>query len=659
MINSLWQQGATQGMSILVAAGDHGSAGCNITGDPDSTGLQVSGIASSPFVTAVGGTDFGWQWGKNNSFTEYWNAPSTPVQYESAKGYIPEVPWNVTCTNALLEQNQGYLFYDFNQAAYPFSDTQDLCNANENNFQYHTLLKSVGGGGGYSHCTTLDSGGNCQSGSGYTKPDWQRGTGVPADGKRDVPDVSLFASGGWPNQQGIDGSVLYLPPVIPGTASLICYDSAEYPCTYGSFSEYIGYQTYGGTGGAAAYWAGIVALIVQKQDGERQGLINPTLYNLFSGENLGKCNTNVVAAGNSCVFYDISTPVTNGQACVAGSSADCYVIPNSKVEFETVYGILDAYTAGVGYDQATGLGSVNITNLVNNWSTAALPPPPASSVAMGALVDYLGNGRSDFSVWRPSSGYFYSSDEQATTSATQWGLSTDVPVVGDFDGDGVTDVAVWRPSNGTWYITESSTGQVVAKQWGASTDVPVVGDFDGDGKTDIAVWRPSTGYWYIIQSSSGGVLAKPWGATTDIPVAGDFDGDGKTDLAVFRPSTGYWYIVQSSNGAVVAKQWGASTDTPVFGDFDGDGKTDLSVFRSSTGYWYIIQSSNGEVVATHWGQSGDVPVPSDYNGSGKTNIAVWRPVNGTWYVYEGSSQPALAQPWGASTDLPVEQKSER
>jgi hypothetical protein len=106
MVNSLWQQGATQGMSILVAAGDTGSAGCNYNNgtNPDSHGLQVSGFASSPYVTSVGGTDFAWQWTNANgaTFSTYWNPPTTPVQYESAKGYIPEVPWNVTCTNPIL-----------------------------------------------------------------------------------------------------------------------------------------------------------------------------------------------------------------------------------------------------------------------------------------------------------------------------------------------------------------------------------------------------------------------------------------------------------------------------------------------------------------------------------------------------------------------------
>jgi hypothetical protein len=274
-------------------------------------------------------------------------------------------------------------------------------------------------------------------------------------------------------------------------------------------------------------------------------------------------------------------------------------------------------------------------------------------VALGMQVDYQGEGKTDFTVWRPSTGYWYSNDGQGRTQAAPWGASTDLPVIGDFDGDGKSDLTVFRPSTGYWYITQSSNGEVVAKQWGASTDTPVAGDFDGDGKTDLAVFRPSTGYWYIVQSSNDEVVAKQWGASTDTPVVGDFDGDGKSDVAVFRASTGYWYVVQSRNGEVVATKWGASTDIPVSGDFDGDGKTDIAVWRPSTGYWYIVQSSNGEVIAKQWGENGDIPVARDYDGDGRTDIAVFRPSSGTWYVIESSSGKVLSEQWGASSDLPV------
>ena len=268
-------------------------------------------------------------------------------------------------------------------------------------------------------------------------------------------------------------------------------------------------------------------------------------------------------------------------------------------------------------------------------------------------VDYFGEGKADFTVWRPSTGTWYSIDGSGKSLTKQWGLKDDVPVIGDYDGDGKTDVAVWRPSNGTWYIIQSSNNEIVHLQLGLQGDVPVPGDYDGDGKTDLAVWRPSNGTWYIIQSSNNQIVQRHWGLQGDVPVPGDYDGNGKTDLAVWRPSNGTWYIIQSSNNRIVQRQWGLPSDKPVAADYDGDGKTDIAVWRPSNGIWYIIQSSNDKIVTQQWGETGDVPVPRDYDGDLKADFALWRPSNGIWYIIQSSNDKIVEQQWGLATDVPV------
>jgi hypothetical protein len=147
----------------------------------------------------------------------------------------------------------------------------------------------------------------------------------------------------------------------------------------------------------------------------------------------------------------------------------------------------------------------------------------------------------------------------------QWGEPSDIPVPGDYDGDGKTDFAVWRPSTGQWWILPSSTGQMRVQQWGLPGDIPVPDDYDGDHKTDIAVWRPSTGEWRLVPSSTGSMQVQRWGQAGDQPVLGDYDGDGKTELGVWRPTTGEWWIRRLSDGASQVQQWGLPGDIPVSG----------------------------------------------------------------------------------------------
>ena len=388
-INSIWQQGASQGITEFVASGDQGSAACDGGHNAPyaaESGLQVSGSSSTPYDVAVGGTDLNWV----NSSTTYWNSTNAS-NGSSALGYIPEVPWNGTCVSDAVDQLVGGTGLGF--------DEEQTCEALLQQGVGLNLINATGGTGGKSSCTTPSSSTPASCSGGYAKPSWQVGTGVPADGKRDVPDVSLFASSGALN-----------------TAYVIC-DSQSTPCTFSNANDALA-QGVGGTSVASPAMAGIMALINQKM-GSAQGNANVAFYALAARDNRGSCDTNTVQPGNGCNFFDVTTD-NNAVPC-APASPDCTVHHTGDQ-----VGVLNGYTAGTGYDLASGLGSVNAGNLVNNWHLV-VSSTIAPSVATGASGSITSSGASVSGTVNPNGsdtkGWFqYGTNSQlsaATSTAMQ------------------------------------------------------------------------------------------------------------------------------------------------------------------------------------------------------------------------------------------------
>ncbi len=260
------QQANAQGITWMNSSGDSGAAGCDWGGPPAAQyGPMVTFPADIPEITAVGGTEF------NESGSAGWNSTNSGTR-QSVTGYLPEKAWNDS---------------------------------------------ALGGG-------IWASGGGVSTV--FPKPWWQAGPGVPADGARDVPDISLTASGDH------DGYVVYVSGQL-------------FPV--------------GGTSASSPAFAGIVSLtnqyVVAKGVQARAGLgnINPTLYNL--------------AQNSAGVIHDISTGdnivpcISKSTGCATGSFG---------------------YKAGIGYDMVTGLGSVDAYNLVTKW--ASLPALIGTSTTVTA-----------------------------------------------------------------------------------------------------------------------------------------------------------------------------------------------------------------------------------------------------------------------------------
>jgi beta-lactam-binding protein with PASTA domain len=358
-LNALWQQAAAQGITVMVAAGDAGSAACDQNDLAASHGLQVSGYASTPYNVAVGGTDFNWinqGTGDGADFSQYWNS-TTAVSGTSALGYIPEVTWNSTCASTSLQQllenpKVGLLGSG--------TDPQAACEELQNSY----YIDTVAGSGGVSACTQPgDSDSSCSGG--YAKPAWQAGIGVPADGQRDLPDVSLFAANGY-----LNNAYVYCVSNFQNSGMPTCSNAIS------SSSNTL--SGAGGTSFGSPIMAGILALVNQKM-ASPQGNANVVLYGLAALDDRTGCNTNTVAAGNSCNFYDITTD-NNAVPCASGT-------PNCNTASATdLYGVLSGYSSTAGYDLSTGLGSLNVTNVVNHWSQIAGSPTQASVPNLVGLI---------------------------------------------------------------------------------------------------------------------------------------------------------------------------------------------------------------------------------------------------------------------------------
>ena len=385
-LSALAEQAAAQGITYFVSTGDNGAEGCDDPNTPPAAGpVSVSALASTAFNVAVGGTMFN----ENGNPSKYWL--STAPLSETAISYIPENVWNESSlTNGLWSGSGG------------------------------ASAGNIGNGG-----TT----------GGVPKPTWQSGTGlgIPQDGVRDLPDVSLT-------------SAIHDPYIL-------CMEASCVPNSQNQLYVYF----IGGTSAATPSFAGIMALVDQSAGG-RQGQANYVFYQLAAKQAAaaiypGSCNASNTAAApaSNCIFND----VTVGNNVVPGE-------------------VGNQYQAQAGFDLATGLGSVNVANLISNWSSVTFSPTTTTFTLKGAknaVTITHGQSVAVGSTVTPNSGtktptgdvVLYTSNGLAPSTLDLYPLNAAGQASGStssLPGSSGTSINVWAHYGGDGTFAPSDSNQI-------------------------------------------------------------------------------------------------------------------------------------------------------------------------------------------------------
>jgi subtilase family serine protease len=510
--SSMFEQAASEGITVVVASGDNGVAGCFATpGTPGSLstgGFAVSGIASTPYDLAVGGTDF------DPTQLQAWATSNAPGTLANAEGHIPEMVWNDTCANPLIAKVLSY------------NSTETFCNTAKLNGQANPYLDVFGGGSGLSSCLSTTNGA-CQGG--YAQPSWQKGVyGIQGFDTRAVPDVAVIASG-W----------------------VMCsYDTPSCdPAT--QTVDFVA-----GTSAAAPSVAAIIALLDQTQksatsaDG-RQGLINPLLYKLAAAEygttspgaGLASCSATLgPAIGSQCVFYNVVAG-TSATPCEVSSYSDTGSLPASTCVALSgdANGIMEIggtgeYGAAAGFNLATGLGSINATELV---AAVLLPAPTAVAASNSGLTVKL--------TWNAEPNATGFNVFQGTQSGQEGATPVQTGITG-------TSATVSGLQNGqTYYFTVQAVGSLGVSEPSSEVNATIVPAPPGGltatpGTQQVTLsWTASAGatsYDVYQGTSSGGESPTPVQTVS---------GTGVTITGLTGGTTYYFKVAAVDAGGVGAR----------------------------------------------------------------------------------------------------------
>ena len=269
--------------------------------------------------------------------------------------------------------------------------------------------------------------------------------------------------------------------------------------------------------------------------------------------------------------------------------------------------IFSTYLGGSGSDQANAIAVDAETSIIVAGETSSANYPATGSLQnfmASPITSFITKIRPNFTLgiaYLNASQMEFTADPwhvMTDTASTFYGLSTDIPVVGDWTGTGVKRIGVFR--NGTWILDINGDGILDAGDktvlFGQAGDIPVVGDWRGTGRIALGLYRHGTfildfsGHLSGVATGLSDTTYSNFGLATDIPVAADWSGSGTAKVGVFR--NGVWLVDYNGSGAVSQTYtYGQAGDIPVVGDWDSsENPPKIGVYRS--GLWILNYSGN-------------------------------------------------------------------
>jgi Pro-kumamolisin, activation domain/Bacterial Ig-like domain (group 3) len=499
--------------AVLAQANSQGQTIILAAGDDGAADCD-EGTESSPDVSAVYGLAVDYP-GSSVYVTDAggseFTGDGTPAAPQTGSGTY----WSANGSNDVLTSAKSYIpemawndtLYDISQGGFSFS----------------------AGGGGVSQL--------------WTKPSWQTGVpNIPADGHRDVPDIALDAS--------LDHDGYLLCTQVTTVASPGAYVSS---CQANSFrlsdpgqSDNDDLTTVGGTSVAAPIFNGLLAIVEQKL-GITGGLgnVNPTLYSLAAN-----------ATTYASAFHDIT--VGNNQVPCTSGSPDCPTGSNPVI----------GYAAGTGYDQATGIGSVDANNLATAWAAlvtatgtkTTLTAAPGTSLEINEAVTFTATVAPNTLSTAPTGTVTFTVDGVAKTPVT---LSTASPYTAalktDFATAGThTVLATYSSGDATYTGSTSNTVVITVVASGTAATTTAVTASPTTFALGAAVTLTAT-----ISGTTAGTLTGPVTFTTGGVTIGKVSqvtlGSGNTATAVFNVSAATTSLGFAAGTDTITATYGGDT----------------------------------------------------------------------------------------------------